>query len=150
MRALIQRVKEAAVKVDGRAKAVIGPGLLILLGIEREEDLEEIAWLSGKLARLRIFNDSEGKMNRSITEINGQALVVSQFTLFASVQRGNRPSYSRAAPPETARPLYERFVQQLAADLGQSVQTGEFGAVMEVTLVNDGPVTLLLDSKLRE
>jgi len=138
------------VRIGGAPRAAIGPGLLILLGVEPADTQEDIRWLSGKLARLRIFGDEQGLMNRSVTEIGGEALVVSQFTLFASTKKGNRPSFVGAAKPETAVPLYEAFCRQLAADMGKPPQTGEFGAHMEVELVNDGPVTILIDSKRRE
>ncbi|MCD6338188.1 MAG: D-tyrosyl-tRNA(Tyr) deacylase [Verrucomicrobia bacterium] len=150
MRAVVQRVSRAAVRIGGATRAAIGPGLLILLGVEPADTQEDIRWLSGKLARLRIFGDEQGLMNRSVTEIGGEALVVSQFTLFASTKKGNRPSFVGAAKPETAVPLYEAFCRQLAADMGKPPQTGEFGAHMEVELVNDGPVTILIDSKRRE
>jgi D-aminoacyl-tRNA deacylase len=128
----------------------IGNGLLVLLGVEEADSAEDIEWLSGKIVRLRVFGDDQGVMNRSVREVGGGLLVVSQFTLFASTQKGNRPSYSRAARPEVAIPLYEAAVRKLAAELGQPVRTGEFGADMQVSLVNDGPVTILMDTKLRE
>jgi D-aminoacyl-tRNA deacylase len=149
MRAVIQRVSSASVIIAGQSKASIQTGLLILLGIEETDTTEDIEWLSGKIARLRIFNDEQGVMNRSVLEAGGRVIVVSQFTLHASTKKGNRPSYIRAARPETAIPLYEQFVQKLTSDLGQPVQTGEFGADMKVNLVNDGPVTILIDSKVR-
>jgi D-tyrosyl-tRNA(Tyr) deacylase len=150
MRAVIQRVSSASVIIAGQSKASIQTGLLILLGIEETDTTEDIEWLSGKIARLRIFNDEQGVMNRSVLEAGGRVIVVSQFTLHATTKKGNRPSYIRAARPETAIPLYEQFVQKLTSDLGQPVQTGEFGADMKVNLVNDGPVTILIDSKVRE
>jgi len=150
MRAVIQRVSEASVTIDGRVKSAIGPGLLVLLAVEEADTAEDIEWLSGKIARLRVFNDELGVMNRAVTETQGQMLVVSQFTLFASTRKGNRPSYTRSARPEFAVPMYEQFVQALGAALGQPVLTGEFGADMKVALLNDGPVTILIDSKLRE
>lgn len=150
MRAVVQRVSEARVTIGGAVQAAIGPGLLILLAVEETDTEEDIAWLSGKLARLRIFDDAEGAMNRSVLEVGGEALVVSQFTLYASTRKGNRPSWSRAARPEIARPLYEKFVARLAQALGKPVATGEFGAHMAVSLTNDGPVTILVDTKLRE
>lgn len=150
MRAVVQRVLEASVRIGGQVKAAIGPGLLILLGVEAADTAEDLAWLSGKIARLRIFNDAQGLMNCSVQDIGGEALVVSQFTLFASTRKGNRPSFTDAARPEVAIPLYEAFVRQLEADLGKPVATGEFGAHMHVALVNDGPVTLWLDTKQRE
>ena len=150
MRAVVQRVSQASVRIGGAVRAAIGPGLLILLGVEPADTAEDIAWLSGKLARLRIFNDAQGLMNRSVQDIGGEALVVSQFTLYARTKKGNRPSFTDAAKPELAIPLYEAFVRQLAADLGRPVATGEFGADMQVALVNDGPVTLWFDTKNRQ
>ena len=150
MRAVIQRVSRASVTIGGVVKGSIGEGLLVLLAVEEPDTPEEIAWLSGKIARLRVFNDQDGVMNRSVTEAGGGVLVISQFTLFASTRKGNRPSYSRAAPPPIAVPLYEAFVRQLSADLGQPVQTGEFGADMDVELINQGPVTIIIDSRLKE
>jgi D-tyrosyl-tRNA(Tyr) deacylase len=143
-------VSRASVAIGGVTKASIGVGLAVLLAVEETDTPEDIAWLSGKIARLRVFNDQEGVMNRSVLEAGGRVLVVSQFTLFASTRKGNRPSYSRAAPPESAVPLYEAFVAQLQTDLGQPVLTGEFGADMDVELVNQGPVTLIIDTRLKE
>ncbi len=131
-------------------KSMIGRGLLVLAGIEEADADEDVEWLSGKIARLRVFDDDAGVMNRSVQEIQGEILVVSQFTLFASTRKGNRPSYIRAARPETAIPLYENLVARITADLGRPVGTGEFGAEMKVALVNDGPVTILIDSKIRD
>jgi D-tyrosyl-tRNA(Tyr) deacylase len=150
MRAVIQRVGEAAVTIGNERTAKIGKGLLVLLGIEETDTPEDIRWLSGKIARLRIFNDSDGVMNLSVDEAGGEALVISQFTLHASTKKGNRPSYIRAARPEIAVPLYQQFIRQLEADLGKTVQTGSFGAMMDISLVNEGPVTILIDSKERE
>ena len=150
MRAVIQRVSSASVVIAGQTRSSIHTGFLILLGIEEADTGEDIEWLSGKIARLRVFNDDQGVMNRSVLDAGGQVIVVSQFTLHASTKKGNRPSYIRAARPETAIPLYEQFVQKLSSDLGQPVQTGDFGADMKVNLVNDGPVTILIDSKTRE
>jgi len=150
MRAVVQRVSEASVTIAGQTKAAIKPGLLVLLGIEEADTAEDIEWLSGKLVRLRIFPDDQGVMNRSVQETGGDIIVVSQFTLHASTKKGNRPSYSRAARPEIAVPLYEAFVRKLSEDLGKPVQTGEFGADMKVGLVNDGPVTIVMDTKARE
>lgn len=150
MRAVIQRVSQASVRVGGQTKGAIGRGLLVLLGIEARDTPEDIEWLSGKIARLRVFADADGVMNRSLLDTGGDALVVSQFTLFASTKKGNRPSYSRAARPQVAIPLYEAFVRKLSGDLGKPVQTGEFGAMMEVSLVNDGPVTIVIDTQQRE
>ena len=150
MRAVIQRVSSASVVIAGQTKASIQTGLLVLLGIEEADTAEDIEWLSSKIARLRVFNDEQAVMNRSVLEAGGQVIVVSQFTLHASTKKGNRPSYIRAARPEVAIPLYEQFVQKLASELGQPVETGEFGADMKVSLVNDGPVTIVIDSKARE
>jgi len=150
MRSVIQRVSQASVSIGGAERARIGVGLLVLLGIEEADTTEDIEWLSGKIVRLRIFGDDQGVMNRSVQEISGGILVVSQFTLHASTKKGNRPSYIRAARPETAVPLYQQFLQRLAADFGRPVQSGEFGADMQVALVNDGPVTIIIDTKSRE
>lgn len=150
MRVLIQRVKEASVTIDGAVKSQIGEGLLILLGIENEDGPADIDWLCRKVSQLRIFGDEEGKMNRSVQDVAGEMIVVSQFTLHASTKKGNRPSYIKAARPEVAIPLYEQFVEQLAAVSGRPVYTGEFGADMKVQLLNDGPVTIWIDSKQRE
>lgn len=150
MRAVIQRVSQASVAVGGETKAAIGEGLLVLVGVEEADKAEDIEWLSGKIVRLRVFPDDQGVMNRSVQETGGDILAVSQFTLFASTKKGNRPSYSRAARPEIAVPLYEAFVRKLTADLGKPVQTGEFGADMKVALTNDGPVTIIIDTKTRE
>jgi D-tyrosyl-tRNA(Tyr) deacylase len=150
MRAVIQRVSSASVTIGGEVKSAIATGLLVLLGVEEADTLEDIDWLAGKLARLRIFRDEAGAMNRSVQEAGGQVLVVSQFTLFASTRKGNRPSYSRAARPEIAVPLYEAFVRKLGDELGRPALTGEFGADMKVALVNDGPVTVVIDTKTRE
>lgn len=150
MRSVIQRVTRASVTIQGTVKGRIGKGLLVLLAVEPGDGPEDIEWLSGKIARLRIFPDDNGVMNRSVVEAGGEILVISQFTLFASTKKGNRPSYSRSAPPEIAIPLYEAFLQKLAADLGKPIQTGEFGADMQVDLLNDGPVTVIIDSKLKE
>lgn len=150
MRALLQRVSQASVTIAGLEKSRIGPGLLILLGIESADDDSDVEWLSKKIAPLRLFEDEEGKMNRSILESGGDALVVSQFTLHARTRKGTRPSFDKAARPEQAIPLYEAFVAALAVELGKPVATGEFGAMMAVALVNDGPVTLMLDSRNRE
>jgi len=150
MRAVIQRVSEASVTIGGQVRAAIPHGLLVLLAVEEADTAEDLEWLSGKIARLRVFNDANGVMNRSAHEVGGEILVISQFTLFASTKKGNRPSYSRAARPEVAVPLYEAFVRKLGEDLGKPVHTGEFGANMRVSLTNDGPVTILFDTKARE
>ena len=150
MRAVVQRVSQASVAIGGTIKATIQTGLLVLLAVEEADTVEDIEWLSGKLVRLRIFNDEHGLMNRSVQEAQGDILVISQFTLFASTRKGNRPSYSRAARPEVAIPRYDDFLRKLAADLGKPVRAGEFGADMKVNLINDGPVTIIIDSKTRE
>src|ERR1051325_5432027 len=146
MRALIQRVANASVTVERQIKGQIERGLVVLLAIEDADTPQDIEWLSGKIVRLRIFDDDSGVMNRSVQEVGGDILLVSQFTLFASTKKGNRPSYIRSARPEVAVPLYEQFRARLAQDLGKPVRTGEFGADMKVALVNDGPVTLLIDT----
>lgn len=150
MRAVLQRVSEARVAIAGATKDQIGRGLLVLLAVEAADTAADIEWLSGKIVRLRIFPDEAGLMNRSVQDIGGDILLISQFTLFASTKKGNRPSYLRSAPPELAVPLYEQFKARLAQDLGKPAASGEFGADMQVSLVNDGPVTLLIDSKARE
>ncbi|WP_300869102.1 D-aminoacyl-tRNA deacylase [uncultured Alistipes sp.] len=150
MRVLVQRVRRAAVEIAGREHAAIGAGMLVFVGVGTEDGEEDIAWLASKIARLRIFDDDEGVMNRDLVQVGGEALVVSQFTLQASTRKGNRPSYVRAAPEPVSRPLYERFVAALAAALGRPVATGCFGADMQVALVNDGPVTIWIDSRARE
>jgi D-tyrosyl-tRNA(Tyr) deacylase len=150
MRAVVQRVSEAKVTIAGVVRGAIGHGLVVLVGVEDADTAEDLEWLSGKIVRLRIFNDDAGVMNRSVQEVQGGILVVSQFTLFASTKQGNRPSYIRASKPEVAIPLYEAFLRRLEQDFGQPVARGEFGADMEVSLINDGPVTILMDSKARE
>jgi len=150
MRAVIQRVTEAKVTIGESIKGAIGPGLVVLLAVEEADTAEDAEWLSGKIVRLRVFNDENGVMNCSVQEVQGEILLISQFTLFASTKKGNRPSYSRSAGPELAIPLYERFKTQLEGDLGRAIQTGEFGAHMLVSLSNDGPVTIIIDSKMRE
>ena len=147
MKAVIQRVTKASVTIDGVKVASIKDGLLILLGIINEDTQEDISWLSNKIANLRIFGDEGGVMNKSVIDIKGDAIVVSQFTLHANTKKGNRPSYIKAAKPDVAIPLYKQFVTQLEADLGRKVQTGEFGADMKVELLNDGPVTIIIDTK---
>src|SRR6266481_7644526 len=144
IRAVIQRVSEASVAIGGTVTGSIQSGLLVLVGIEETDTAQDIEWLSGKLARLRIFNDEQGVMNRSIQEIQGEILIISQFTLFASTRKGNRPSYSRSARPELAIPLYEKFLRRLQQDFGKAIQTGEFGAKMLVSLANEGPVTIVI------
>ena len=150
MRVVIQRVKQASVEISGTVKGAIQHGLLVLLAVEASDTQEDIEWLSGKIVRLRIFPDENGVMNRSVQEANGGILLVSQFTLYASTRKGNRPSYGRSARPEIAIPLYQSFISRLGQDLGKPVQTGEFGADMQVGLINDGPVTIIIDSKLGE
>lgn len=150
MRAVVQRVSEAAVDIAGVEHARIAAGMLVLLGVEVGDTPDDLEWLCGKLVRMRIFPDAEGVMNLDITQVHGEILLVSQFTLQASTAKGNRPSYLRAARPEEAVPLYLRAKQRLAELLGKPVRTGEFGADMQVHLVNDGPVTIIIDSKLRE
>lgn len=150
MRAVVQRVSSASVSIDGQVFSAIGPGLLILLGVAAGDTTEDAAWLTQKIAALRIFEDNEGKMNLSVRDTGGEALVVSQFTLIASTRKGTRPSFNDAARPDTAVPLYENFVRQLEIATGRPVPTGRFGAMMHVALINAGPVTLVLDSRLRE
>ena len=150
MRAVIQRVTRASVTIQSAVKGRIEKGLLVLLAVEDADGGEDIEWLSGKIVRLRIFPDDNAAMNRSVLETGGDILAISQFTLYASTRKGNRPFYSRSAGPEKAVSLYEAFVQRLSADLGKPVPTGEFGADMQVELVNDGPVTIIIDSKMRE
>lgn len=150
MRAVIQRVGEAAVAIGGREHARIARGLLVLVAAESEDTTHDVDWLSGKISRLRIFADEAGKMNRAVGDIGGEVLVVSQFTLFASTAQGNRPSFLRAARPEQAVPLYEAFIARLSHDLGRPVKTGVFAADMQVSLVNDGPVTISIDSRRGE
>lgn len=150
MRAVIQRVTHASVEINGKIHASTGQGLLILLGIEEADNAEDIEWLSGKITRLRVFADDKGVMNLSICDVDGEILLISQFTLHASTKKGNRPSYIKAAKPETAVPLYEQFQKQLENDFGKPVKTGEFGAYMKVSLNNDGPVTIIIDTKNRE
>lgn len=150
MRALIQRVGRASVEIEGSVQGEIAKGLLVLLGVEHEDTLEDGLWLAGKIAQMRIFSDAEGKMNLSVQDIGGGVLVVSQFTLHASTKKGNRPSFIRAARPEVAIPLYEAFIVSLESMLSQPVQRGIFGADMAVSLLNDGPVTIWLDSRAKE
>ena len=150
MRVVIQRVSEAAVTIDHQIRSSIGIGLMILVGIEQEDIQEDVDWLTRKIIQMRIFPDDSGVMNRSLVDVDGDILVISQFTLHASTKKGNRPSYIKAARPEVAIPIYESFVASLEAKLGKSVKTGEFGADMKISLVNDGPVTILIDTKFRE
>ena len=150
MRAVIQRVKDCKVDIAGQTVGSIDNGVLILLGVEAADTTEDIEWLAGKISRLRIFDDENGVMNLDITQAAGRALVVSQFTLYASTKKGNRPSYIRSAPEPISRPLYEQFVARLEQMLSTKVETGEFGADMQVSLVNDGPVTICIDTKNKE
>lgn len=150
MRAVIQRVKNASVSVNNAIVGEIDSGLLILIGIEEADTIEDIQWLSGKITNLRIFNDDEGVMNKSLMDVNGGILLISQFTLHASTKKGNRPSYIKAAKPSIAIPLYEQMIVQLEKDSNQKIQTGIFGADMQVSLLNNGPVTILIDTKDRE
>lgn len=150
MRIVVQRVTQSEVTIAGRSVGKIGKGLMILLGVEAEDTDADIEWLCGKVARLRIFDDENGVMNLDIGQVGGEALVVSQFTLYASTKKGNRPSYIRSAPEPVSRPMYERFLERLSATLGKEVAHGEFGADMQVSLVNDGPVTICIDSRNRE
>lgn len=150
MRAVIQRVSEGRVAIGGQVKGAIGRGLVVLVAVEDADTAEDVEWLSGKIVRLRIFGDAKGVMNLSVQEVGGEILVISQFTLFASTKKGNRPSYTRSARPEIAIPRYEEFLARLAHELGKPVAAGEFGADMQVSLCNDGPVTIIMDSKQRE
>lgn len=150
MRVLIQRVKRASVTIEGSIKSKIDKGLLILLGIEDSDSLEDINWLCNKIVNLRIFNDENGVMNLSLKDVNAQALVVSQFTLFASTKKGNRPSYIRASKPDIAIPIYEFFCKKLEETINNKIETGSFGADMDVELINDGPVTIWIDSREKE
>lgn len=150
MRALIQRVKHADVVIEGLVNGEIGTGLLVLLGVHSTDTQDDIDWLVKKISQLRVFDDENGVMNRSVIDINGEVLVVSQFTLYASTKKGNRPSYIAAAPPEVAVPLYEAFVESMSTAIEKRVPTGVFGADMKVSLLNDGPVTIMIDTKNRE
>ena len=150
MRVVIQRVSHASVTIDGHCKSAIQKGMMILVGIEETDSREDIDWLCKKIVNLRIFDDENGVMNKSILDINGEILVISQFTLHASIKKGNRPSYIRAAKPEISIPLYEQFCRELSSSLGKEIGTGEFGADMKVELLNDGPVTICMDTKNKE
>ena len=150
MRLLIQRVREASVTIEGEVRSKIGQGLLVLVGIEEADGDEDIEWLAGKLLRLRIFDDEQGVMNLDVQQVGGELLIISQFTLFASTRKGNRPSYIRSAGEAISRPLYDRFVRRVEELAGRKVGTGEFGADMQVALINDGPVTIWIDSRNRE
>ncbi len=150
MRLVIQRVSEASVSIDGAVKSQIENGLLVLLGIEEVDSSDDIEWLVKKVINMRIFPDEDGVMNKSLLDVNGQVLLISQFTLHASTKKGNRPSYIKAAKPDIAIPLYEKFIESIEREMAKPIGTGEFGADMKVSLVNDGPVTILIDSKNRE
>jgi len=150
MKAVLQRVSEASVTIEGEKVAAIQGGLLILIGIEDADDREDIAWLAAKITKLRIFGDADGVMNLSVQETNGDIIIVSQFTLHALTKKGNRPSYIKAARPEVAIPLYEAFITKMEQETGKKIQTGRFGADMKVALINDGPVTIIIDSKNKE
>ncbi|MEO9805434.1 MAG: D-aminoacyl-tRNA deacylase [Reichenbachiella sp.] len=147
---VLQRTSEASVKINQKVVGKIGAGLMVLLGIEEEDDQQDIDWLAKKITNLRIFDDENGVMNKSVMDINGDILLISQFTLQASTKKGNRPSYIKAAKPVTAIPLYEKLIAELELGLGKPIQTGQFGADMKVSLTNDGPVTILLDSKNKQ
>jgi D-tyrosyl-tRNA(Tyr) deacylase len=150
MKVVIQRASQASVEINQQIKSKIGAGLLILLGIEHDDTIEDVEWLCGKIVRLRIFGDENDIMNLSIIDVNGEVLLISQFTLHASTKKGNRPSYIKAAKPELAIQLYQNFIATLQKELGKPIQTGEFGADMKVILINDGPVTIIIDSKNKE
>ncbi|MFN5318965.1 MAG: D-aminoacyl-tRNA deacylase [Bacteroidia bacterium] len=150
MRAIVQRVLEASVEIEGKIFSKIKEGLLVLVGVEENDSVDDVSWLAAKIANTRIFSDSNGLMNRSVNDISGEVLVVSQFTLFASTRKGNRPSFIRAAKPELARLHYEMFCKQLSQELSRQVKTGVFAADMKVALVNNGPVTLIIDTKVKE
>lgn len=150
MRAVIQRVSKASVIIDGMIKDAIGIGLLVLLGIEHEDNMDDVEWLSAKISNMRIFSDEQGLMNLALKDVDGDVLLISQFTLHASTKKGNRPSFIQAARPQTAIPLYEKMIQQLEMDTGKKIGTGIFGADMKVELINDGPVTILIDSKNKQ
>jgi len=150
MRAVIQRVAKASVAINNSVQSSINQGLLILLGIENDDTIEDIEWLSGKISRLRIFNDEKGIMNLSVKDADAEVLLISQFTLHASTKKGNRPSYARAAKPDLAVPFYNKFILTLQQDINKNIKTGKFGAFMKISLVNDGPVTIIIDTKNKE
>ena len=150
MKVVIQRVRKASVTVEQQVVGKISAGMLILLGIEDSDSEEDIQWLCTKIARLRIFDDTDGVMNNSVMDVDGEILVISQFTLFASTKKGNRPSYIRASKPDFAVPMYERFIAVLEDEVGKKIETGQFGAMMDVELINDGPVTIVIDTKNKE
>ncbi len=147
MRVVVQRVSQASVTINGKVKSTIGTGLLIFVGIMNDDGLEDIDWLSRKIPQIRIFPDNDGLMNQSVVDINGEILLISQFTLYGNLNKGSRPSFNRSAPPDIAVPLYEAFIQALSDTCGKSVATGEFGAMMKIDALHDGPVTLIIDSK---
>ena len=150
MRIVVQRVSRASVSINGKIHGQISRGLLVLIGIEDADDATDVEWLCGKIVHLRIFDDEQGVMNRSVKEVEGNILLVSQFTLHASTKKGNRPSYIRASKPATAIPLYEKMIERLQQEMGTPIETGEFGADMQIELINDGPVTICIDSRARE
>lgn len=150
MRVLIQRVNHASVEIEQQVKSSIGKGLLIFLGVEEQDNGQDVEWLRGKISKLRIFEDDQGQMNRSVIDVGGEVMVISQFTLHAKTKKGTRPSYSRAAPPEKAQSLYEEFARQMGEETGRPAATGEFGAYMKVNLENDGPVTIMIDSRNKD
>jgi len=150
MRAVLQRVSEASVTIENTVVANINQGLVVLLGIEDDDTQDDVLWLSGKISKIRVFSDENGLMNKSIHDINGDIVLVSQFTLFASTKKGNRQGFTRSAKPEKAIPLYKAFIKQMVSDFGKEIQTGEFGADMKIALINDGPVTITIDSKSKE
>ena len=150
MRAVLQRVSESSVTIEGEVKSTIGVGLMVLLGIEDSDNQEDIEWLVRKITQMRLFPDENGVMNKSVLEIDGEVLLISQFTLHASTKKGNRPSYMKAAKPDISIPLYEQFIETMKREMGKAIGTGEFGADMKVALVNDGPVTIQIDSKNKE
>ena len=150
MRVVLQRVSEASVKIQDKTVANINNGLVVLLGIEENDTQDDVLWLSAKISKMRVFSDENGLMNKSIQDVDGDIILVSQFTLFASTKKGNRPGFTRSAKPEIAIPLYKSFITQLEADLGKTIQTGEFGVDMKIALINDGPVTISVDSKNKE
>lgn len=150
MRVVIQRVAQASVTIGNQKYSQISKGLIVFVGIELADNDEDIEWLTGKISRLRLFDDENGVMNLSVQDIQGEVLVVSQFTLHAKTKKGNRPSYIQAAPPDIAIPLYEKFIQRIETEMGKKIATGEFGAMMQISIVNEGPVTIIIDSKNRE
>ena len=150
MRAIIQRVSKASCSVDGEITGSVGTGFMVLLGIEESDNNEDVSWLAQKIANMRIFSDENGAMNKGLSEVNGDILLISQFTLFASTKKGNRPGFTRSAKPELAIPLYEKMITELAVATGKEIQSGIFGADMKINLINDGPVTILIDTKAKE